>query len=220
MTPEFVAPQDGAERQDCERNAAKRWLANHTERVKDLRPIYLGDDLFACQPVAAAVQGAGDDCLFTAKPSSHKVLYDFMNGAAVEEHTVKQKAGSKRLTCRYHWFEQAPLREGHDAMLVNWIGVTITDAKGVEQRRSPDKVTYDNAFVTSPPVTQDTVAEIVACARARWKVENEGFNILKSYGYHLKHYFGHGKQHLAMMFAAMNLRAFALHTVCDCLEQA
>ena len=96
-------------------------------------------------------------------------------------------------------------------MLVNWIGVTVTDAKG--------QVTYSSAFVTSLPVTRDTVAEIVACARARWKIENESFNVLKSNGYHLEHNFGHGKQNLAMMFAAMNLLAFALHTVCDCLEQ-
>ena len=255
--PEFIAPQDGAEKQDCERSAAKRWLATHAERIKDLRPIYLGDDLFACQPVAEAIQATGGDFLLTAKPSSHKALYDFMNGAAIEEHTVKEKAGSKRLTYRYRWFEQAPLRDGDDAMLVNWVGVTITDAKG--------KVTYNNAFVTSLPVTEGTVAEIVACARARWKIENEGFNVLKhanvglheqvsdaettplrdpdhykyelenegfnvlkSNGYHLEHNFGHGKQNLAMpgeplgstLFAAMNLLAFAVHTVCDCLEQA
>jgi hypothetical protein len=32
------------------------------------------------------------------------------------------------------------------------------------------------------------------------------------------HNFGHGNQNLAMLFAAMNLLAFAFHTVCDCLE--
>jgi len=96
-------------------------------------------------------------------------------------------------------------------MLVNWVGVTITDAKG--------KVTYSSAFVTSLPVTPETVAEIVACARARWKTENESFNVLKSNGYHLEHNFGHGKQHLAMLFAAPNLLAFAIHTACDGLEQ-
>ena len=62
------------------------------------------------------------------------------------------------------------------------------------------------------------IAEIAACARARWKIENESFNILKNNGYHLEHNFGHGKQNLAMLFAAMNLLAFAMHTVCDCLE--
>jgi hypothetical protein len=211
LSPEFIAPQDGAEKQDCERNAAKRWLATHGERMKGLRPVYLGDDLFACQPIAEAILQGGGDFLLTAKPQSHKVLYDFMQGAALEDHTITQKIAGKRLTYRYRWFENAPLRDGKDALLVNWTGVTITDAKG--------KVTYDNAYVTSLPVTRSTVAEIVSCARARWKVENESFNVLKNNGYHLEHNFGHGKQNLAMMFAAMNLLAFAFHTICDCLEQ-
>jgi hypothetical protein len=66
--------------------------------------------------------------------------------------------------------------------------------------------------------TRQNVAEITACARARWKIENESFNVLKNNGYHLEHNFGHGKKNLAMMFAAMNLLAFAFHTVCDFLE--
>jgi hypothetical protein len=211
LMPEFIAPRDGAEKQDCERNAAKRWLATHAGRVKDLRPIYLGDDLFACQPVAEAMVAAGGDILLTAKRSSHKALYDFMDGAPLDERTVKEKLGAKRLTYRYRWFSQAPLRDGRDAMPVDWVGLTITDAAG--------KITYDGAFVTSLPVTPDNVAEIVACARARWKIENESFNVLKSNGYHLEHNFGHGKHNLAMVFAAMNLLAFAIHTVCDGLER-
>ena len=51
LMPEFIVKPDGAEKQDCERNAAKRWLAAHAGRVKELRPVYLGDDLFACQPI-------------------------------------------------------------------------------------------------------------------------------------------------------------------------
>ncbi|MGH6821663.1 MAG: hypothetical protein ACREDU_12495, partial [Methylocella sp.] len=211
LMPEFIAKQDGAEKQDCERNAAKRWLAAHGARVKELRPVYLGDDLFACQPICEAVLSSGGDFLFTAKPDSHKTLYDFMNGASFEELSVVRKEGAKKLTCRYRWFTGAPLREGKDALCVNWIGVTIFEAKG--------KMTYDGAFVTSLPVSSENVALIAACARARWKIENESFNILKNNGYHLEHNFGHGKQNLAMTFAAMNLLAFAIHTVCDCLEE-
>ena len=210
LMPEFIAKQDGAEKQDCERNAAKRWLAAHAARVKQLRPVYLGDDLFACQPICEAVLASDADFLFTAKPDSHKTLYDFMNGAACDELSIPRKEGGKRLTYRYRWFSKAPLRDGKDALIVNWIGVTICDAKG--------KATYDGAFVTSLEVSRENVAEIAACARARWKIENESFNILKNNGYHLEHNFGHGKQNLAMLFAAMNLLAFAMHTVCDCLE--
>jgi hypothetical protein len=32
-----------------------------------LRPVYLGDDLFACQPIAAMVKDNGGDFIFTAK---------------------------------------------------------------------------------------------------------------------------------------------------------
>ncbi|GAC1543637.1 MAG: hypothetical protein NVS2B4_21960 [Ramlibacter sp.] len=210
LMPAFIAPQDGHDKQDCERAAAKRWLTQHAARMKDLRPIYLGDDLFACQPIAQAVLDSGGDFLFTAKPTSHKALYDFMQGAEAHQHTVVQKSGRKRTTLRYRWFEHVPQREGKDALLVNWIGVEIADHTG--------KTTYRNAFVTSLDVSRDTVATTVACARARWKIENESFNVLKNNGYHMEHNFGHGKIHLAMMFAAMNLLAFAMHTVCDCLE--
>ncbi len=41
---------------------------------------------------------------------------------------------------------------------------------------------------------------------------------MKNNGYVLEHNFGHGKDNLAMIFAAMNILAFAFHTVCDCLE--
>jgi len=210
LMPEFIARQDGAEKQDCERNAAKRWLAAHAARVKALRPVYLGDDLFACQPICEAVLASGADFLLTAKPESHKALYDFMNGATLEEISQARKEGAKKLTYRYRWFSGAPLRDGKDALSVDWVGVTICDAKG--------KTTYDGAFVTSLEVSRENVAEIAACARARWKIENESFNVLKNNGYHLEHNFGHGKQNLAMLFAAMNLLAFAMHTVCDCLE--
>lgn len=85
LMPEFIAKPDGAEKQDSERNAAKRWLAAHGERVRELRPVYLGDDLFACQPCCEAVLASGADFLFTAKPDSHKTLYNFMNGVVLDE---------------------------------------------------------------------------------------------------------------------------------------
>src|ERR1019366_791719 len=126
LMPEFIVKPDGAEKQDCERNAAKRWLAAHGARMKDLRPVYLGDDLFACQPFCEAVLAIGADFLFTAKPDSHKTLYDFMHGATREEISQVRKEGAKKLTYRYRWFSGAPLRDGKDALNVNWIGWIIS----------------------------------------------------------------------------------------------
>jgi len=211
LMPEFITPQDGAEKQDCERNAAKRWLNAHQARMADLHPVYLGDALFSCQPLAEAVLASGADFLFVCKRDGHKTLYEFIEGAPLDQHTVSErKPGKRTLTYRYRWIEAVPLRDGKDALSVNWLSVTISDEKG--------KVTYDGAFVTSLPITAENVVEIAACARARWKIENETFNVLKNNGYNLAHNFGHGNNYLARMFATMNLLAFAFHTACDCLE--
>jgi hypothetical protein len=122
----------------------------------------------------------------------------------------RSRARQRSLTYRYRWIEGVPLRDGKDALAVSWLAVTITDEKG--------KAAYDGAFVTSLPVTVENVVELAACARARWKIENESFNVLKNNGYNLAHNFGHGNKCLARTFAAMNLLAFAFHTACDCLE--
>ena len=55
LEPEFINPQDGAEKQDCENMAAKRWLATHAQCYAELDPVYLGDDLFSRQPLCQAV---------------------------------------------------------------------------------------------------------------------------------------------------------------------
>ena len=127
-----------------------------------------------------------------------------------ERHQDKIRKGKSVETSRYRWIEAVPLRDRDDALLVNWIGFEILDAKG--------RVKYAGAWVTSLPIAKNNVAEIVACARARWKIENESFNVMKNHGYELEHNFGHGQEFLAMTLAALNLLAFAWHTVLDLME--
>ena len=210
LFPEFIAPQDGAEKQDCERNAVKRWHGKHGERLRPLRPVYLGDDLFACQPIVKMLADSGDDFIFTAKQTSHKALYDFIDGAEPERHVETIRKGKAVETRRYRWIEGVPLRDGKDAALANWIGFEIFDRNG--------RVKYSIAWVTSLPVNQHSVAEIAACGRARWKIENETFNVMKNHGYELEHNFGHGETFLAMTLAALNLLAFAWHSALDLIE--
>ena len=172
--------------------------------------MYLADDLFACQSVVERLAANGDDFIFTCKETSHKALYNFIEGCAFERHEIKVRKGKMHETHRYRFIENVPLRDGKHAVLVNWIGFEILDAKGA--------VKYKTALVTSLPVTKASVAEIVVCGRARWKIENESFNVLKNHGYELEHNFGHGETYLAMTLAALNLLAFAWHTVLDLVE--
>jgi hypothetical protein len=208
LMPEFIENLDGNDKQDCERNAAKRWLASgKAQAISHMRPVFLGDDLFACQPVAQAIAGIDNaDFIFVAKPESHKAVFDFVESSHVETLTV---AGPKRSTYTYRWTPGVPMRE--DApVFVDWCEITITNASG--------KITYRNSFVTSLSVDAGNVVEIATCGRTRWKIENESFNVLKNHGYNLAHNFGHGKNNLAKVLAALNLLAFTFHNVCDVLE--
>ena len=169
LPPEFVRPRDGTEKQDCERQAVKRWLARHGERCAALRPVFLGDDLHACQPVCQAMLDAGGDFLLTAKPKSHRTLHEFLDGIRLPALRRTTGRGAKRRVHRYRWMTDLPIRDGDDALRVNWIEVA--------SKRPGGKVTYRGAFVTSLGVDRGNVAELADCARARWKIENETFNV-------------------------------------------
>jgi hypothetical protein len=53
-------------------------------------------------------------------------------------------------------------------------------------------VIYHNAWVTDFAVTAENVATMVGIGRARWKIENEQFNVQKNHGSELEHHYGHG----------------------------
>ncbi len=76
--PEMITPQDGAEKQDCERNAAKRWLSNWSHLFTPQSITYLGDDLFCNQPLCQQVIAQNQYFLFVCKPDSHVELYRWL----------------------------------------------------------------------------------------------------------------------------------------------
>lgn len=80
---------------------------------------------------------------------------------------------------------------------------------------SDSTVVYHNAFATDHEIHQSNVALVVDAGRARWKVENENNNVLKTKGYNLEHNFGHGSNHLAALLVCLNLLAFLFHTTME-----
>ncbi len=209
LEPEFITPQDGHDKQDCENAAAKRWLARHGARYRALGVTVLGDDLYSCQPLCQAILDQQLNFILVCKPDSHKTLYEWVAGldttGGVHTLTQTRRRGKKTETDHYRFVNQVPLRDGDDALEVNWCELTTTRADG--------SVVYHNAFATNHAITRENVVEMVKAGRTRWKVENENNNTLKTKGYHLTHNFGHGKQHLSTVLATLNLLAFLFHTV-------
>ena len=67
------------------------------------------------------------------------------------------------------------MRDGKDALQVNWCELTTTSSAG--------KRIYKNAFATNFKISKNNVKQIVADGRSRWKIENENNNVLKTKGY-------------------------------------
>ena len=87
---------------------------------------------------------------------------------------------------------------------------------------SQDQVQHFS-WVTDLRVSQRTVYKLMRGGRARWKIENETFNTLKNQGYNFEHNYGHGEQHLSVVFATMMMLAFLVDQVqqlCCALFQA
>lgn len=211
LEPAFIVPQDGHDKQDCESRAARRWLATHGGRYRRLRPVYLGDDLFSRQPICHAVLQAGGHFIFVCKPDSHPAIEEFRTGIKLDQTSQRVRRGKPWVTHTYQWLNGVPMRGDAKAIEVNWLMIEIRDAAG--------KATYTNSFITDLPVSADNVAALAAAGRARWKIENESFNVLKTKGYNLEHNFGHGQQHLSAVLAILNLLAFACHTACDLADR-
>ncbi len=207
LRPEFVIPQDGHAKQDCEIAAGKRWLEKNAAHYAPLQATLLGDDIYSRQPFCRRTLLHGFHFIFVCKPESHSSLYNWVNllqRPNLGTLKTRVKVGSHFHTYTYRYANDVPLAEGQHALKVNWCEVTVTDHK--------DQVVYHNGFVTDFKITDQNVAALVAAGRARWKIENENNNTLKTKGYHLEHNFGHGQEHLSSLLAAMNILAFLYHT--------
>jgi hypothetical protein len=210
LEPEFIRPQDGAEKQDCEQNAIKRWIERNAKRFAPHSLTILTDDLHCHQPVIALCEQHKLNFILVCLPTSHLTLYqeiallDRIDAVQRVVHTFWNGRFHEIWTYRY--VNSLSIRLGDDACKVNWCELTIV-------HKQTGELLYRIAFATNFLLSEQRVVSVVRCGRARWKAENESHNTLKNHGYHLNHNFGHGQQFLASFLLSLNLLAFLIHTV-------
>ena len=210
LPPELIMPQDGHDKQDCERVAGKRWIDQHAKQIAPHGVTLLGDDLYSNQPFCECALKHGFNFILVCKPESHITLYErlafWQQTQAMKEVAQRQRSGSVTKIMLYRYINDVRLRGGQDALSVNWLELTEVQAKTGEQL-------YYNSFITNHQISDANVADLARAGRGRWKIENENNNVLKTKGYHIEHNFGHGKRYLSAFLLSLNLLAFLFHTV-------
>jgi hypothetical protein len=214
LAPEFVRNSDASDgkyrKQDCELKAAYRMLGRLRSDYPRMAAIIVADSLYSKQPFVERLRAARFSFLLVAKPGDHKSLFADVDGLRRGNrldhlHTVHR--GDERR--EYEWVTDLPLNGNPNSPRVNFIQFRIV---------KNGKVTLEYAWVTDLHPNSDNIVQLVRAARARWKIENEGFNTLKNHGYHLEHNFGHGHQHLSEAFFTLNLLAFFMHQIFDLVD--
>lgn len=200
LMPEPIVKQDGATKNDCERNAAKRWVTKLRQDHPHLKLIVTEDSLSATAPHIRVLQAHHLHYILSVKEGDHAFLFEQVRAAeqAGQVTWYEKKDPSADIVHRFRFVNQIPLNASNLDLLVNF--VEYWEISG-------DKVQHF-CWVTDLRVTRCNVVTLMRGGRARWKIENETFNTLKNQGYNFEHNYGHGQQNLSVVFALLMMLAF------------
>jgi hypothetical protein len=213
--PEPIVTQDGTGKNDCERNAAKRFIAKLRHDHPHLKFIVTEDSLSANAPHLETLHDAACHYILGVKEGDHTYLFNQVQ-AAEDAGAVTSYERHDRATGvghRVRFVNAMPLNESRADVRVNFIEYgEITQ----------DQVQHFS-WVTDLRVSKRNVYKLMQGGRARWKIENETFNTLKNQGYNFEHNYGHGEKNLSVVFATLMMLAFLVdqtQQLCCALFQA
>lgn len=201
FAPEAITKQDGASKNDCERNSTKR-LLNHIRREHPhLKLIILEDGLASNGPHINLLKELNMSFILGAKETDHKFLFDWVNNSIYETHERTDKDGTKH---RYRFINEVPLNDAHFDLNVNFLEYW---------QEKKDGSVLHFSWVTDIKLSANNVYKVMRAGRARWRIENETFNTLKNQGYKFEHNYGHGDKNLCSVFTMLMLLAFLIDQV-------
>jgi hypothetical protein len=202
LCPEPILNQDGNTKNDCERNACKRFLENFRREHPHLKAVLTGDGLTSTAPYIRMVETFRLKYILGAKPGDHQFLFEQLESSQESiYHEIRTEDGYIH---QFRFINRVSLNKSNPDVIVNVLEYRQTDHKGKETNFS---------WVTNIEITENNVFKIMQGGRARWKIENETFNTLKNLGYNFEHNYGHGKKYLSTIFGMLMMLAFLLDQV-------
>jgi len=220
LCPEMIIKQDGNDKNDCERNAAKRFLKKFRNEHPHLKTIVVEDALASNTPHINELKKHNCRFVLGVKPDGNKFLFDYVEKALqeksdkvvdyeIEEINTHNEKGQKRkkdkkIIHKFRFMNNVPLNESNQDVKVNFM-----DYWQVEE----GKKIIHFSWVTDFEITKQNCYKLMRVGRSRWKIENETFNTLKNQGYYLEHNYGLGKKYLSTNFILLTMLAFLVDQV-------
>jgi hypothetical protein len=207
LCPEMIIKQDGETKNDCERNAAKRFFEHLRREHPHLKLIVTEDALSPNAPHIRDLKRFNLRFILGVKPGDHTFLFHEVDKAVEEKRTTEfglEDPHDPEVLHYFRFLNGVPLNESNQDLLVNFL--EYWELRG-------DKVKHSFSWVSDLTITRENAYQIMRGGRARWKIENETFNTLKNQGYHFEHNYGLGQKHLSTIFVLLMMLAFLVDQV-------
>lgn len=201
--PEPILRVDGEDKNDCERNAAQRFLDRLKQDYPHLTFTITEDALSPNAPHIRELLKPKYHFILGVKPGDHAYLFEQVARARSEGRTTAYEIPEGKTLHRFSFINGVPLNQSSPDLLVNF----------VEYWEIQAGKTHHFSWVTDFTAPPLKVLMIMREGRARWKIENETFNTLKNQGYHFEHNFGHGQNHRSVVFAGLMTLAFRVDQI-------
>lgn len=218
---EPIIKQDGKTKNDCEQNSFKRILPQVSKALCEERVIVLLDGLYQNGPCIQAITELREGTdkwayIIVCKENNYVQLQvrRLKEVGSLKKKTWQVKRKGKTIHCTFSYAPNLILNGSHQDIITHYFSYEETDDTG--------NILYSCDWITDLPIetmiTEDYPL-LVACARTRWKVENEAFNTLKNQGYHFEHNFGHGTNYLATNFGLLTFLAFGIDQIAQFADE-
>lgn len=206
LPPEPISNQDGQTKNDCERNAARRWLGKFRKDHPRLKAIVTEDGLSSNAPHIRDLKAHRCHFILGVKEGDHTYLASYLKQAVEKgkatEHDMADKVDA-RIHHFFRFFNNAPLNQSNQDLRVNVLEYWELKA---------DNTKYF-CWITDFKITRRNAYQIMQGGRTRWKVENETLNTLKNQGYNFEHNYGPGQKFLSTIFVSLMMLAFLVDQV-------
>jgi hypothetical protein len=167
LCPEPISKPDGSTKNDCEQNAMKRFLQDFKQEHPRLKVIFTEDALSAKGPYLKRIKEIGAHFIVNANPTGNASLFEWLKGIELQKKAITTKTE----TIELQFYNGVPINDSNHDLQVNFIDCIVKNKKG--------KIIGHFSWVTDISVTQDNVYELSRGGRARWKIENETYIVLR-----------------------------------------
>ncbi len=119
LAPEPILKQDGSTKNDCERNAAKRFLHDTRREHPHMKIIVIEDALASNAPHIKLLQTLNYRYLLGVKQADHKFLFEWVENTSTT--TTHEQIDEKGVIHRFRYLNNAPLHDANFELEINFL---------------------------------------------------------------------------------------------------